>query len=326
MNIKKFFLITMACLIIGLISFNYFTEKTTLPLVAIANYGPHASLNAAIAGIKAALQKEGFIENQTVRYEILDVGFNATLIPQMITTLKGHQPKVMIVMTTPVAQFAKQAIKDTPLIYTAITDPIAAGLITEKDKPAHNITGSADQQDLHMTLNFIKKILPAAKRIGLLYATAESNDVALVNRMQQAAQTLQMDVLAIPIDQTRDIPMALQRFNGKVDLIYVGMSGPIQPALPIIAAHSNQMRIPVFNVNEEAVKDNLVLASFGVNYYQTGIQAGNLTAAVLNGHSIATLAPLYPTQADHHAFINKKKAQALGLTFPPKLNNLVVVE
>lgn len=315
MNKKIIVVAIFFALIAVLISFQN-RNQSQLPVVAIANYGPHASLDASIKGFKEQMSKEGFIENKTISYEIVDVGFDSALIPQMITSLKQHDPKVLVAMTTPVAQFAKGKIQSIPLVYNVITDPIVSGLIKERNQPYANMAGSSDMQDLRSFLQFAKAILPHAKRIGLLYATSESNDVALVKMMQAAASSSDMEVVAIPIEQARDVPIRVQKFQGKVDLIYVGTSGPIQPTLPAIAAEAQKMRIPVFNVEAQAVQDGLALASFGVNYEAVGRNAGKLVAALLNGKEICDLPPTYPSLEDHHGVINKKKAAAFGIKIP----------
>lgn len=218
-----------------------------LPVIAIANYGPHASLESAIKGFKGQMMIEGFKEGETINYVIADVGFDQALIPQMIASLKVSKPKLMVVMSTPVAQFAKGTICDLPLVYSVITDPVDAGLIKEQNQADKNMTGSSDMQDLESFIRFAKSILPQAKRIGLLYATSDSNDTALLKMMQEAAANQSVSVVAIPIEQARDVPARMQGFNHKVDLIYVGTSGPVQPTLPAIAAAALKMRIPVLD-------------------------------------------------------------------------------
>lgn len=284
--------------------------------MVIANYGPHASLNAAIEGFKKKMHANGFIENKTIRYEISDVGFDPNLIPQMIISLKAKNPKLMLVMTTPVAQAAKGKIHNIPLIYTVITDPIEAGLIKEKNKAEPNITGSSECQDLTVFLKFSQSLLPQATRVGLLYATSESNDVALVNMMKKSASALGMSVVAIPVEQARDVQIRMQEFKNKVDFIYVGTSGPIQPTLPVIAAEARKMHIPVFNAESQAVRDGMALASFGVDYISVGRNAGILAAEVLRGRKISDLAPLYPKAEDHHGVIHKKLAEKFDVAIP----------
>ncbi|PJD94110.1 MAG: hypothetical protein CK424_00730 [Legionella sp.] len=325
MGIKKIGALILVIVVVVTITLFSRSKQSNLPLIAIANLGPHSSLDASIQGIKNELTKNGFIEQENVQYEIVDVGFDASLIPQMITSIKSHHPRVLVTITTPVAQYAKGTVKDIPLIYSVITDPVAAGLIKESHRPEGNMTGSSDKQDLNLLLDFTKQVLDHPSRVGILYSTAEGNDLALVHMLKQAALTSHMQVVAVPIDQTRDIPMAMQQFNQKVDFIYVGGSGAIQPALPVIASESSKMGIPIFNVNEAAVKENMVLASFGVNYHQVGVNAGKLIVGILQGKSITSLPPQYPSTKDYQGFVSQKNAAKLGLHLPVNLPNTIVV-
>lgn len=313
-------------LLVGLVlMFGCTKPKSQLPLIAVANYGPHASLQAAIDGMKASLAARGYIEHKTVRYEIEDVNFEPALIPQMIAHLQAEHPAVMVVITTPVAQFAKGAVSGTPLVYGVVTDPVQAGLIVRPEEASVSMTGSADKQDLTAFLKFAKQVLPHAKRIGLLYASAEINDLALVNMMKTAAKTAKMTVLAVPVDEVRDIPQRMQLFKDKVDVIYVGASGPIQPAVPVIASYAAKLNIPVMNVEESAVREGLVLASFGVSYKQVGVNIGTLVAGVLKGTPVARLQPIYPNAQDHHGLINTRQAQTLGVQIPRGLKHVETV-
>ena len=292
-----------------------------LPLIAIANYGPHSSLEESIRGIKEGLAKEGFESEKNIRFEISDVSFDTSLIMQMIAKFKAINPKIMVAQTTPVAQAAKNMIKDIPIVFADITDPHEAGL----DVGA-NITGVSDKQDLTSMLKFVQMLLPNAKRIGMFYATSESNDVALLRMMQEAASTQDMSVVAVPIEQARDLAARIQAFKGKVDVIYVGSSGPIQPSLPTIVAFAEEMKIPVLNMNSEEVKDGKVFASFGVSYFQIGVNAAKIIAKILNGEQPSAIASIYPTSADHEAFISKKRAAKIGFIIPDNIPNLHVVE
>lgn len=326
---KKIFTVTFLSLaLIGALF--YLTHKNSrdsdLPLVAIANWGPHASLDETIRGIEEELERQGFVEGKNIRIQVADVGFDSALIPQMVMQLKGLHPSVIVTIATPVAQFVKGAIKDIPIVFSDITDPVEAGLLKEADKADANITGASDKQNLGMLLEFVKKLVPGASRVGMLYATSEANDLTLVKMMNDAAAKAGMSVVALPINQARDVPMQMKFFKGQVDLIYVGASGPIQPTLPAIVAEADRMRIPIFNVNDDAVKKHQVLASLGVNYKQVGINTGQLVARILKGETVGELAPIYPSEKDHQGFISKRKAKDLNIDIPSDLINTNIVE
>ncbi len=295
-------------------------------LVAIANWGPHNSLEESIQGLKAELTRQGFIEGEKIHYEIADVGFDPSLIGQMITKLKSSNPKVMVVLGTPVAQSAKNLVKDIPLVFGDITDPVEAGLVKKANKAAGNMSGASDKQDLNILLDFAKKLIPHAHTVGVLYSTAEANDAALVKMLEAAAEKAQMQVIAVPVDQARDVPMRMQAFKDKVDFIYVGVSGPIQPTLPAIVAAADKMKIPVFNADSEAVQKHQVLASFGVDYRRVGRNMGRIVGYLLNRGHISDVGPMYPTASEHHGFISKKKAESLDIPLPASLDNVTIVE
>jgi len=320
----KFIYIFLSFIFLGFTLFKFNKQSTNIPIIAIANYGPHSSLEDSIKGIKEELTNQGYIEGENIAYEIADVNFDTSLIPQMITNLKAKNPNVMITLATPVAQFAKHYIKNIPLIFNVVTDPVEAGLLKDGTKADGKTTCISDKQNLDLLLNFVKKIIPTAKRIGILYSTSEANDIALIRMMESAAKKNNMQVLSIAIDQSRDIPLRIQQFKDQVDFIYVGTSGAIQPALPSIIAEADKMMIPVFNANEEAVYNNQALASFGVNYIQIGRSTGDMVAKILKSSQVTP--PYYPEEKDHNGFISKKKAKFFGIEIPSNLSNTIIVE
>lgn len=278
----------------GLLWWKKKLSKDSFPLVAIASYGPHSSLSKAIDGIKEKVAES----LGSVEFEVQDVNFDTSLIPQMIKQLISRKPKVLVVLTTPVAQYAKSAVKDVPIVYCAITDPVEAGLIRQEGVSLDNVTGVSERQNYHQILAFAKKILPKSKKMGLLFCTSETNDQALVKEMEKAGQVEEIEVLAIPVGQARDVPVAAEKFRGRVDFIYVGTSGPIQPTLPAIAAIAEKIKIPVINADENAVLDGLALASYGVNYQLMGKMAGTMVADLLMGKkTIIQIPPVDPTGA-----------------------------
>lgn len=323
---KKFTLILCAFFAVSAYLKYIKIPQNILPIVAIANYGPHSSIEDSIKGFKAELNNQGFKENVNVKFEYADVGFDAALIPQMITKLKSAHPKLIVTIGTPISQYAKGAIKDIPLVYDVITDPVEAGLLEGANTAGVNMSGASDKQDLDEMLKFMKQLMPTASKVGMLYATSETNDLALLKMLQNAAQNNGFEVTAIAVDQAREVSMKMQAFKEKVDFIYVGTSGTIQPALPAIIAEANKIKVPVVNVNEEAVIQKMALASYGVNYYQVGVSAGIIASQVLNGAKISSLKPLYPMTSDHLGYVSREKAAFFGIEIPANLTNVTIVE
>lgn len=316
-------------IIFSLLSFLNMTHaanEESNPHIAIISYGPHSSLNDLVEGIKDGLKERGYDEGSNLKITLSDVNFDAALIAQMVAKAKASKPDVIIAMTTPVAQMAKNMIKDIPVIFTAITDPVEAKLLTQADKSEGNLTGSSDQQSAEYVLSMAKKIMPSSDVFGVLYSTAEANDTALLNMMTKEAEIQDLTLLAVPIDQMRDIPMRMKQFNKLADFIYVGTSGPIQPALPAITATASKMGIPVINADPDAVKHHQALASFGVRYYRIGVQTSGMVARVINGEDIANITPLVPSQDEHHAYISQKQVEKYNITLPADTSNITIIK
>ena len=288
-------------------------NKPVMPYVAIANYGPHASLFDTIRGVKDGLSKEGFIERQNIRYNVTDVAFNTNFIAQMLSKLQAEKPDVLVTLATPVAQAAKRDIDGIPIVFTCVTDPVEAGILQDMHAGDSKITGASDMQDVSSMLRFAKSIISTAKTVGIMYSTGEANDLALLNMMRNAAKEENMEVFAIGVDESRDIPMRVVAFKDKADFIYVGSSGVIAPALPSIAAAADQMNIPILSVDPNDAQSGDAFASYGIDHYNVGLNGAKIVAQILRGESTSNIAPIYPTGSDHKAMINKKKAENLGI-------------
>ncbi|HBN51575.1 MAG TPA: ABC transporter, partial [Thalassospira sp.] len=167
--------------------------------VGIANFGEHPQLNASIAGFKEAMAANGFAEGTDVVYSESHTNFDASLVPQMIAKLQAENPKLIYTITTPVSQIAKKALAGSgiPIVFSAVTDPVAAKLVPSWDKGDDGMTGASDLQDIAAVLEFTHKFLPDAKRLALPYNPGEANDVALLEKVQELAPAAGFTVVPV---------------------------------------------------------------------------------------------------------------------------------
>jgi putative tryptophan/tyrosine transport system substrate-binding protein len=293
-----------------------FTSISSTPYkVAIANLGPHQSLLDIIHGIETESKELGL----DIEFDIQHVNFDMTQIPKMLTAFKAKKPDVIITLTTSVSQHAKAIFKDTsiPILFAAITDPSEAKLLTTPNQSCGNITGVSDKQDANSIITFIKHTLPLAKRIGIPYAQNEANDRALLKSFQLAAAQLKSaEIVPIPIDNLQDLPHRIRAATSSIDLLYIGPSNMIQPALPVIIQHANRAKLPVFNFNEAAVTAHQAFASFSVNYVNLGHVVANLIKQLIDKTPLADIPPFYPTAKDHYGTISLRVAKKLGISLP----------
>ncbi|MGB3386843.1 MAG: ABC transporter substrate-binding protein [Pseudaminobacter sp.] len=291
--------------------------------IGIANFGEHPQLNASIEGFKKALTEGGYVEGKDVVYSVSHTNFDASLVPQMIAKLQAEQPKMIYTVTTPVSQIAKQALAGSgiPVVFTSVTDPVAAKLVPSWDAGDEGMTGATDLQDVAAVMEFAHKLLPEAKRFGQPYNPGEANDVALLEKVKEAAPGAGFEVVAVGVDNVNDIQQRIASFAGKADVIYTPASNLLQPAIAAVAAAARQAGIPIVNSDDDAVRKGVVPASFAVNYEQVGINAGKIALQILKGADPKTIAPVNPAYEDHAPLINKATLEAFGVTLPADMES-----
>lgn len=298
-------------------------HNSKVPLVAIANYGSHSTLLETVEGIKTKLTEIGYVENETVRYEVSDVNFDSTLIAQMLNKLRSSRPKVLVAISTPVAQAAKNTIRTVPIVYADVTDPVDAGLIGESSS---NITGASDKQNLSLMLGFAKELIPSAQKVGILYSTGEANDESLVKMLKEEAQKYNIEVVEVPLEHARDAAARMNIFKNNVDFIYTGSSASVQSAFPAIVGAANSMNIPIINFDGDEVVKNNALASYGVSHKKVGANAAIIIDELLKGTDIKNIESVYPSKEDHVGYVNRALMNKFNLIMPDNLSDVIVVD
>ncbi|WP_025029181.1 ABC transporter substrate-binding protein [Nitratireductor aquibiodomus] len=289
--------------------------------IGIANFGEHPQLNTAIQGFKDALAAGGYEEGKDVVYSESHTNFDASLVPQMIAKLQAEGPALMYTVTTPVSQIAKKALSGSgiPIVFSAVTDPVAAKLVPSWEAGDEGMTGATDLQDVAAVMEFAKKLVPNAKRIGQPYNPGEANDVALLEKVQEAAPAAGFEVVPVGVDNVNDIQQRIASLAGKADVIYTPASNLLQPAIAAVSAAARQAGIPIINSDDGAVSDGVVPASFAVNYQQVGLNAGKIALQILDGTDPKSIPPMNPAYEDHSPRISKKAMAAFGLDIPEEL-------
>ena len=286
--------------------------------IAIANFGDHPILNEAIQGFKDEILASGLVEGKDVVFTLDHVNFDATLVPQMIAKIEASNPALVLTVTTPVSQNFKNQMggKGIPLIFLAVTDPVAGGLVPSPDQADPAMTGASDALNVDGVFDFTRQLFPDAKTFGVPFNPGEPNDVATVEQFKAGAATHGFEVVEVGVDNPNDIQPRVAGLAAKVDVIYAPGSSLIQPALAAVAAAANEAKVPLINNNTNMVDTGDIPAAAGVSYDRHGHLAGKLAVRILNGEDPATVTPAYPGPKDQVIMISKKAMKAIGKTIP----------
>lgn len=292
--------------------------------IGIGQFAEHGSLDNCREGFLQGLAEEGFVEgeNLTVLYQNAQAdGANSS---QIATNFVGRNVDLICAIATPMAQSAYSAAMETeiPVIYTAVTDPVAAELATEDGAPVGNITGTSDELPVKAQLEMIRQILPEAKTIGIMYTTSEVNSESTITQYKELAPDYGFEIVETGISSSADVSLAADSLLTQVDCMTNLTDNTVVASLPVILDKANALNIPVFGSEIEQVRIGC-LAAMGLDYIELGKQTGHMAAQVLKGEAEASQMN-YEVIEEAAFYGNSKVAENLGITLPEELTSQAV--
>ncbi len=283
--------------------------------IGISQFAEHGSLDNCRTGFLEGLAQEGIVEGQnlTVEYQNAqtDTGTASTISDSFVSD--GVDLICAIATPSAASAYASTMETDIPVIYTAVTDPVAAGLATEDGVPVGNITGTSDKLPVAEQLQMIREVMPDATKIGILYTTSEANSLSTIEEYKTLAPDYGFEIVDSGINTIADVDMAAAELVGEVDCISNLTDNTVVEALQTVLSYANEANIPVFGSEIEQVR-NGCLSSMGIEYIDLGIQTGKMAAKVLKGEAAASEMN-YEVCKDAYLYVNLEVAENLGITF-----------
>lgn len=283
--------------------------RADAPLVAITAIVEHPALDACRDGVIEGLKKAGVAAETT--YQSAQ-GQPATAA-QIARSFVGMDPAVIVAISTPSAQAAAAATKDIPIVFTAVTAPVEAGLVGDLNHPGGNVTGLSDLSPLAQHLNLILEISPDVKRLGIPYNPGEANAVTLVRLMTTYAQDRGLEVVEATASKSADVVAAARTLVGQADAIYVPTDNTVVSALESLIVVARQAKVPVFSGDTDSVARGCI-GSIGFDYFQVGVQTGKIVARILKGEKPGDIPIEVASGTD--LVLNPTAAESFGVTIP----------
>ena len=287
--------------------------------IGIEQFAEHGSLDNCREGFLQGLEEEGIKEGDNLKVETKNAAADMGTAGQISDSFVSDKVDLICAIATPSAQSAYNAAMDAgiPVIYTAVTDPVAAELASEDGTPAGEVTGTSDKLPVEEQLKMIREMLPQAKTIGIMYTTSEVNSASTLAEYKEKAADYGFEIVESGVSSTADIPLAADSLLEQVDCLNNLTDNTVVASLPLILSKANAKNIPVFGSEIEQVKIGC-LAAMGLDYVDLGKQTGRMAAEVLKGEKKAS--ELNFEVIETAAFYgNSKVAEDLGITFPENL-------
>jgi len=279
----------------------------------------HPSLDAARQGFLDVLAENGYKEgdNLVVNYE--NAQGDMPTLNSIAQSMAGDKPDVILAIATPSAQAVANATKGTsiPVLFTAVTDPVAAGLVESMEKPNTNLTGTTDMAPIADQIKLIKDIDPSVKNVGIIYNSGEVNSVVQVEMVKEVAKDLGLEIVEAVATSTSEVDQAAKSLVGKVDAIYVPTDNVAVTALEAIVQVAENNSILLVSAEKDSVNRGTV-ATIGLDYYKLGRQTGEMALKIIAGEAKPQDMPV-EVQEQNDVIINLKAAKALNVSIPKEV-------
>lgn len=289
----------------------------TASFVAVTQMVKHPALNAVRDGLKDALAEAGYREGETLRWEWLSAQGSPPTATRIANKYVRARPDVIVAIATPSAQAVATAAKNTPVIFSAVTDPVGASIIKNTNKPGGNVTGVSDLSPIDQNLALIQEILPEAAALGVIYSADEESGSNLVDLVKAEASNQGFsEVTEVTVYAPEEVAAAARSLVGLVDAIYVPTDKTVLSALESVVQVGQDNDVPVFAGGKDAA-DRGAIAALSFDYYDIGHQTGEMVVKVLKGNRPGDLPVEYVDNVQ--LSMNPKSAAEMGVTLPEGL-------
>lgn len=256
--------------------------------IAIVQFVSHPSLDQIVQGIKDELAANNYVEGENLTIDFHNAEADINLLGTIAEQVVSQEPDLIFAVTTPVSQAFQNQTSDIPIIMAGVTDPVAAGLVENVDKPGENITGTSDAFPLEKHFSLMLQIDPEIKKIGMIYTSSEDNAQAEIESAKEVAEDMGLEVVIEGIATTLDMQMVAENLSSQVDAIYVGSDNTIASAFETLLDATDRMDIAIYPSVDNMVEQG-GLAAVAITQADLGIEAARIAVEVLNGTAIGDI-------------------------------------
>jgi putative ABC transport system substrate-binding protein len=283
--------------------------------VGIAKFVAHPALDAVEQGIIDEIKAA----KPEVEFDQQNSNADMATAAQIAQRFKERKVAVAVGIATPTAQALANQIKDRPVVYSVVTDPVSAGLVESMDKGGANVTGTSDMTPVRTQLDLLLSMAPV-KRLGHLYASGEANSVALAAIVKQYCAEKGIEYVEATVTNSSEVKSALLSIADRIDGLYLGNDNTVFSALSAVSEVTLAKKIPLMSADPSSAETIPVLAALGYDYYQMGRATGKIVVRILNGEKTKDIPGFLPTDPEALVLVlNQDVAAQIGVNLDPAL-------
>ncbi|HEL1607667.1 TPA: ABC transporter substrate-binding protein [Streptococcus suis] len=277
--------------------------------VGVLQYMEHESLTAAREGFVAELEANGYKEGEKLVLDYQNAqGDQANL--QTISEQLTDGNDIVLAIATPSAQSLATVSTETPIVFTAVTDPLSADLVESIEKPGGLLTGTSDQAPIDKQVELLGQAVPDAKTVGILYTTSERNSEVQVEQAKELLEKAGYKVVVKGITSSNEVQDATTSLMKDVDALFIPTDNTVASTMTMIGELSVEHKVPVIGGSTDMVDEGGLL-TYGTNYEALGRQTAKMAIKIIEGANVSETAVEYPETVSLH--VNEEMAQKLGI-------------
>ncbi|HEL1820057.1 TPA: ABC transporter substrate-binding protein [Streptococcus suis] len=277
--------------------------------VGVLQYMEHESLTAAREGFVAELEANGYKEGEKLVLDYQNAqGDQANLQTISEQLIDGND--IVLAIATPSAQSLATVSTETPIVFTAVTDPLSADLVESIEKPGGLLTGTSDQAPIDKQVELLGQAVPDAKTVGILYTTSERNSEVQVEQAKELLEKAGYKVVVKGITSSNEVQDATTSLMKDVDALFIPTDNTVASTMTMIGELSVEHKVPVIGGSTDMVDEGGLL-TYGTNYEALGRQTAKMAIKIIEGAKVSETAVEYPETVSLH--VNEEMAQKLGI-------------
>ena len=280
----------------------------------------HPSLDQSREGFIQALADNGYVDGENIVIDYQNAQADQSNLSNMADRLVSNKSDLILAIATGAAQTVAGKTSDIPVLITAVTDPVDAGVVNSMENPGTNVSGTSDASPMKEQLELLLTLKDKVKTVGLLYTSSEDNSVLQISQAKAIIDDMKVAYVEQTVTNSNDVQQAVQSLVNKCDAIYIPTDNVLASSMALVADITWPAGIPVVTGAESMVTDG-GLATLGLSYYNLGYQTGEMAVKVLEGADISTM-PV-ETQKEYAYIVNGDAVKAMGITLPAELAQYV---
>ena len=306
-----------AAALAALTLFSSCQKKEKKVKIGVIQLVEHPALDKNYQGFVDGLKAAGYVDGENIVIDYENAQGEQANCVTIAQKLVNDRSDLIFAIATPAAQAVANMTSEIPILVSSVTDPKTAQLVESNEKPGTNVSGTSDLTPCAAQISLLKRLIPNAKKVAILFCSSEENSRFQANLAEAACKYEGLDFVEATVSNTNEVQQVVQSLVGKVDAIYAPTDNMIASSMATVALVTTPNKIPVI-CGEEGMVEGGGLATYGINYYELGLQTAKMAVEILKGGKKPADMPIQYLEKCDFSY-NKEVAAELGIQIPADL-------